>query len=105
MIPMTRQVRGAGRHTYAYGMYHSGAGTHRPLPGGAPVVTGPLPVSIPGAQPFAGMDPSNPMTYVRPWNPAPGMVGRLNFDGSQVQARTPTGGLQRGRHQRRAGYR
>jgi hypothetical protein len=44
---------------------------------------------------FKGMDPSNPATYVRPWNPAPGMIGYLNFDGAQMQAHTPTQ-LQRG---------
>jgi hypothetical protein len=44
---------------------------------------------------FKGMDPSNPATYVRPWNPAPGMIALLNFDGASMQERTPTQ-LQRG---------
>jgi hypothetical protein len=44
---------------------------------------------------FKGMDPSNPATYVRPWNPAPGMIALLNFDGASMQDRTPTQ-LQRG---------
>jgi hypothetical protein len=42
---------------------------------------------------FAGMDPSDPSTYIRPWRPQPGMVARLNFDGAQVQDNTETGGL------------
>lgn len=46
---------------------------------------------------YNGMDPSDPATYMRPWNPQPGMVARLNFDGAARQAETPTGGLQRGK--------
>ena len=42
---------------------------------------------------FAGMDPSDPSTYVRTWNPQPGMVGRLNFDGAQVQGETEMGAV------------
>jgi hypothetical protein len=77
----------------------------RPLPGGAPALTAPLPANVAGTDmPFAGMDPSNPLTYVRPWNPRPGMIAYLNYDGAQAQASQPTGGLQRGRQQRRAGY-
>ena len=106
MIPLSRPVLGDGRVTYARGRYHSGCGTHRPLPGGAPAVTGPLPVAVPGTDtPFAGMDPSNPLTYVRPWRPVAGMIAYLNFDGAQAQAAQPTGGLQRGLQQRRKGYR
>jgi hypothetical protein len=41
------------------------------------------------------MDPSAPVTWVRPWNPQPGMVARLNFDGAKMQATTPTGGVWR----------
>ena len=44
---------------------------------------------------FKGMDPSDPLTYTRPWNPQPGMIAYLNFDGAQSQGRTPTQ-LQRG---------
>jgi hypothetical protein len=39
---------------------------------------------------YQGMDPSNPATFVRPWNPAPGMIAQLNFDGASMQAHTPT---------------
>jgi hypothetical protein len=105
MITLTRRIGGSGRHS-GHSVFNSGSARIRPLPGGATVVTGPLPVTLPGTDmPFAGMDPSNPLTYVRPWNPQPGMIGYLNYDGAQAQARQPTGGLQRGRQQRRAGYR
>lgn len=69
----------------------AGAGT-RPLPGGA-LALAPLPVLGPGGRPFAGMDPSDPVTFTRPWNPAPGMIGYLNFDGAQAQAQTDMGGV------------
>lgn len=105
MITMTRRLGGHGRHSYAGGMYHTGAAGPRPLPGGAPRITAPLPVAIPGQLPYAGMDPSDPGTWVRPYNPQFGMVARLNFDGALVQGRQPTGGVQRGRQQRRKGYR
>jgi hypothetical protein len=32
--------------------------------------------------PYTGMDPSDPVTWVRPYNPQPGMIGWLNFDGA-----------------------
>ena len=68
------------------------------MPG--PARGGAWPGMVPWAKPvaaapgvvFAGMDPSDPSTYVRRWNPAPGMVDRLNFDGSQVQGETEMGG-------------
>lgn len=105
MIPVTRSVGGHGRFAYAGSCYHSGASGPRPGAGGAPRVTAPLPVSVPGMLPYAGMDPSDPGTYVRQWNPAYGMISYLNFDGAQVQATQPTGGMGRGRQQRRKGYR
>jgi hypothetical protein len=105
VIPLTRSMGGHGRFAYAGTMYHTGAAGPRPLPGGTPRVTAPLPVAIPGQLPYAGMDPSDPGTWVRPWNPQSGMVARLNYDGAMVQAAQPTGGIQRGRHQRRRGYR
>jgi len=55
-------------------------------------------VTVPGSDlPFYGMDPSDPVTYVRPYNPVPGMVARLNFDGARP---APAGGVQRGRQPR-----
>ena len=101
MIPVTRTFGGDGRITGPHRYDHPAPGQHRPLSGGAPKITGPLPVAIPGMQPFAGMDPSNPATYVRPWNPQPGMIALLNYNGAATQSRQPTGGLQRGRQQRR----
>jgi hypothetical protein len=65
----------------------------RPLPGGS-LVLWPMPVGL-GGQPFLGMDPSDPTTWVRPYNPQPGMVERLNFDGAKHQAMTPMGGTWR----------
>ena len=44
---------------------------------------------------YKGMDPSDASTWVRQWNPQPGMIARLNYDGAAVQDRTPTQ-LQRG---------
>lgn len=67
------------------------------------LVMAPLPVGQPGNLPFDGMDPSDPVTYVRPWNPRGGMIAYLNFDGAALQSTTPSGGLQRGRQQRRRG--
>ena len=65
----------------------------RPCAGGT-VVMAPLPVGANG-QPYLGMDPSDPLTYVRPWNPAAGMVAQLNFDGAQAQGSTAMGGTWR----------
>lgn len=50
---------------------------------------------------YKGMDPSDPLTWVRPWSPQPGMIAQLNFDGAAMQSRTPTG-LQRGTQRRGA---
>jgi hypothetical protein len=36
----------------------------------------------PGGLSYNGMDPSDPTTYVRQYNPQPGMIARLNFDGA-----------------------
>jgi hypothetical protein len=105
VIPVTRTLAGSGRHQASGHRYLTGASGVRPGDGGTPRISRPLPVSIPGQLPYAGMDPSDPATWVRPWNPQYGMVARLNFDGAIVQGAQPTGGLQRGRQQRRKGYR
>ena len=41
---------------------------------------------------YQGMDPSDPATWVRPFNPVLGMISvpDLNADGAQLQGRTPT---------------
>ena len=87
MITLTRPVHVTPGSLMGHG------GDPRPLAGGAPAITRPLPQSIPGQQPFAGMDPSNPSTWVRPFNPQPGMVARLNFNGAAAQGDTEMGGL------------
>jgi hypothetical protein len=91
VITMTRRMR--ARNASSHSVYV------RPYLGSAPPLA-PLPWSDAGPG-WKGMDPSNPMTYVRPWNPQGGMISYLNFDGAQAQARTPTGGVQRGRNKRR----
>jgi hypothetical protein len=77
-------------------------GGHRPLPGGA-LTMAPLPVTGPGGLWWAGMDPSDPATWVRPWNPQAGMISRLNFDGAGASMRAPVGGLIRQSQQKRRG--
>lgn len=57
-----------------------------------------LPFNMSGPQ-YKGMDPSDPSTWVRPWNPQQGMIALLNYDGAAVQDRTPTQ-LQRGQQSR-----
>jgi len=73
----------------------------RPCSGGA-LVLAPLPVGPVEGQPFLGMDPSAPATWVRPWNPQPGMISYLNFDGAKYQADTPMGGTWRNPQRDRA---
>ena len=58
------------------------------------------PFSMSGPQ-YKGMDPSDVTTHVRQWNPQPGMIAQLNYDGAAVQDRTPTQ-IQRGPQARRA---
>ena len=80
----------------------------RPIEGDWELVVYPMPQVVARQWVFAGMDPSNPVTYVRPWNPAPGMIAALNFDGARVQDNTDTGGvysLPASRTNRRAGRR
>ena len=65
----------------------------RPCAGGS-LVMWPMPVGADG-QPHLGMDPSAPVTWVRPYNPQPGMIAQLNFDGAKAQGNTPMGGTWR----------
>jgi hypothetical protein len=71
-----------------------------PCSGGA-LVMFPMPAGLNG-QPYLGMDPSAPATYVRPWNPQPGMIARLNFDGAQHQGHAQMGGTWRNPQRDRA---
>ena len=92
MIGITRQIsNGTGRHTRADHAYQCGSAGERPIQGGTVRIAWQLPMLQRNGQPFVGMDPSDPSTYVRPWNPRPGMIGRLNSDGAQEQAYSDTG--------------
>ena len=95
---MTRHLASTRSFPHAYSQSHpyvtvADAFPGRPCQGGA-LVMAPLPVGVNG-QPFMGMDPSAPVTWVRPWNPQPGMIARLNFDGAKHQGDTPMGGTWR----------
>jgi hypothetical protein len=79
---------------------HGTAGCGRPAGGGFLTVSltpqlGPFgKVTQPGGDhPYQGMDPSDPATWTRPYNPQPGMISYLNRDGAQPN---PAGGVQRG---------
>lgn len=92
MIPMTRTIGGWGIHQHqTVGITPGFPG--RPVDAQAPEMR--LSVANMSGPQYQGMDPSDPATYVRPWNPQPGMIDYLNFDGAMMQARTPTQ-LQRG---------
>lgn len=95
MITASRPFEGMGRYrSQGAFVFYTGAAGPRPGTGGAPMLTVPMPMAIPGTDiPFSGMDPSNPATYTRPWNPATGMIARLNFDGAMMQGNTSTGGV------------
>jgi hypothetical protein len=50
------------------------------------------PTGGPASQPrYVGMDPSDPATWTRPYNPQPGMIGYLPVDGAKVNP-AQTGG-------------
>jgi hypothetical protein len=96
---MTRHVASTRDFPMTYSQAHpyvevSPAFRGRPCEARMPVMA-PLPVAGAGGQPYMGMDPSAPVTWVRPWNPQPGMVARLNFDGAKRQGDTPMGGTWR----------
>ncbi len=46
--------------------------------------------------PYTGMDPSNPVTWVREYNPQPGMISYLNFDGANINRTGTSVGTKRG---------
>ena len=89
---MRRPIDGWGRHNHPNISITPGC-PDRPVNSySAQMASLPYTMSGPG---FKGMDPSNPVSWVRPWNPAPGMIAYLNFDGARQQGSTPTG-TQRG---------
>jgi hypothetical protein len=87
-----------------YGQWHphvcGTAWSQRPVAGGALALVpmyGPAGLVGPAGStdhPYQGMDPSDPVTWTRPYNPQPGMISYLNLDGAQPN---PAGGVQRGR--------
>jgi hypothetical protein len=94
---MRRPINGWGTHNHT--VIHMTPGCpDRPIDGHS-VRMASLPFNMSGPV-YKGMDPSNPATYVRPWNPAPGMIEFLNYDGAQMQGRTPTQ-VQRGSQARK----
>jgi hypothetical protein len=42
-----------------------------------------------GFRPYVGMDPSDPSTWQRPFNPQPGMFARLHQDHAQAASAEP----------------
>ena len=98
MVPVTRPMGGRGRRRLPDHVHPAAPKVTRTPMRATPRVTGPvrqaaLQQSVPGAMPYSGMDPSDPSTYIRPWNPQAGMIGRLNYDGAQVQGNSDMGGL------------
>jgi hypothetical protein len=87
MRTMTRTFDGWGIHNHTPICVTPGA-PGRPV-NSFGVIMAPNPTNMSGPE-FKGMDPSNPATFVREWNPAPGMIGYLNFDGASMQGTTPT---------------
>lgn len=96
MLTFTRSAvaAGPGRFHRAPVLFAAGHAQVRAAVGRAAPGLAPMPYTLAGPF-YKGMDPSDPLTYVRAWNPQPGMIALLNFDGAQLQGRTPTQ-LQRG---------
>jgi hypothetical protein len=93
-LSTTRPFRGYGLTTHPPVSVLSGAG--RPLAAGLPSCAIPAATQKgAGGWVFAGMDPTDMSTYVRPWNPQPGMIAYLNFDGAAVAGDSDTGGVGR----------
>lgn len=97
MKTFTRPMPGYGMHSHP--VIHITPGFPARPCNSYSVSVSDLPYNMSGPH-YKGMDPSDPATYVRPWAPQQGMISFLNFDGAQVQDRTPTGGNQRGRQSR-----
>jgi hypothetical protein len=95
---MRRPIAGFGITNHPVISITGGFGGRRPCTAYSAAMTN-APFSLSGPS-YKGMDPSDVTTHVRQWNPQPGMIARLNYDGAAVQDRTPTG-LQRGPQARR----
>jgi len=92
---VTRPITRAWGHRHPVVLATPGG---RPLPGGTVGITHAMTFTDAGPS-YKGMDPTDPATWVRMWNPAPGMIARLNYDGAAFQGRTPTQ-VQRGSQRR-----
>jgi len=87
MKTFTRGIDGWGKHNHTPIAITPGC-PGRPV-NSFGVTMAPNPTNMSGPE-YKGMDPSNPVTFVRQWNPAPGMIAYLNFDGAAMQGTTPT---------------
>lgn len=90
---MRRPIGGFGIHNHPFVAITGGFPGGRPCSGYSPRMSA-LPTTLSGPG-WKGMDPSDPSTWPRQWNPQPGMISYLNHDGAAVQGRTPTQ-IQRG---------
>ena len=79
---------GEGRFAYPYAYTSDVSWAPRPACGPPAAPLAPMPYSMSGPA-YKGMDPSDPATYARPWNPQPGMIALLNFDGACSRAAPP----------------
>jgi hypothetical protein len=92
------------RRDYACWHPHVSATSHGALQRGGAVALAQMygPAGLVGPQgstdhPYQGMDPSDPVTWTRQYNPQPGMIAYLNIDGAVPN---PAGGVQRGKQPR-----
>jgi hypothetical protein len=100
---ITRPIERGWGHRHP--VIHVTGGGGRPIAGVTPGMPQFFRTASTDAGPsYMGVDPSDPLTWpaAKPHRPQPGMIGFLNFDGAALQARTPTGGVQRGSQRRGA---
>ena len=97
MIIMRRPIYGWGIHNHTP-VHITGGFPGRPCDSYTASLAS-FDYSMSGPQ-YKGMDPSDPMTWTRQYNPVGGMISYLNFDGAALQGRTPTG-LQGGSQSRK----
>lgn len=93
MQTFTRPVRRRHPRWHPQVCVTGGGGLRR---GGSPVLALNGPAGLVGPvgstdHPYAGMDPSDPTTWTRPYRPAAGMIAMLNFDGAQPNTTQTTG--------------
>ena len=96
MRVMRRPIAGWGMRQHQTVSITPGFGGGRPCSAWSTPMAPQFSANMSGPR-YNGMDPSDPATWPRPYDPQPGMIAQLNFDGAARQAQTPTGGLQRGK--------